>query len=114
MCKCNVCGKKFKYGDENSPMLNENTWRNVLKFYKLEESEREKEDAFIKVYDLQYETRSKRLKDLIMEVSCHDALHTYICYDCMEKALGRKITKEDLIEENVPFNEAFEKKYFTD
>lgn len=114
MCKCSVCDKIFEYGDENSPMLNNSIWQKVIRFYNLEKSEKEKEDAFIKVYDLQRATQSDKLRNLILDVSCHSALHTFICYKCVENALGRKITKEDLIGENVPLNKAFEEKYFKD
>lgn len=39
--------------------------------------------------------------------------HLYLCYECIEKALGRKIKRNDLIGKNVPFNENFEEMYFS-
>ena len=41
-----------------------------------------------------------------------DEYHLYICSDCMEKALGRKLLKTDLIGENIQFNKDFENNYF--
>ena len=114
MCKCSVCNKEFEYGDENSPMVNNDVWKQILEFYNLTTSEKEKEDAFLKVYNLKYKTNNKGLKADISEIARHDALHTYICYECMEKALGRKLIREDLIGKNVPLNWAFEQMYFKD
>lgn len=103
-CKCKVCGKEFEYGDENSPMLTDKKWRRVVNFYNLKG----------------YEERAKRLYTKYApyptiwnagEIEDRDEWHLYICSDCMEKALGRKILPSDLMTA-VPFNKAFEDYYF--
>ena len=38
-----------------------------------------------------------------------DLSNTFICYKCMEKALGRKLRRTDI--NNFPFNEAFKDWY---
>ena len=101
MCKCKVCNKKFNYGDKNSPMLDNKIWNNIVNFYNLKEYEIKAENKFYN----QYNGFRKNFKD-------KDEYHLYICIDCMEKALNRKLTKDDLIGINVPFNEEFEKWYF--
>lgn len=113
MCNCSVCNKEFKYGDKNSPMLKNDVWDAVLKHYNLKEEEIEKEEIFYKLYHVkEHIIKSKLAKDIIDGVLNSKLLHTYICTDCMEKALGRKLTKDDLIGENIPFNIEFEKEYF--
>ena len=37
--------------------------------------------------------------------------NTFICYKCMEKALGRKIRKRDLVDVRYPFNDEFREWY---
>ena len=101
MCKCKVCGKQFVYGDKNSPMLNNNVWNNIVSFYNLNEYEHKAFELYRKV---NFGFR-KRFKD-------KDEYHLYICTDCMERALGRKLLKSDLIGKNIPLNEKFEKSYF--
>ena len=101
-CKCQVCGKKFAYGDEQSPMLREDIWNSIVKFYNLEEYEKEADERFNENYEY---------RKLIGDRHSDDE-HLYLCYECMEKALGRKLTIKDLININVPLNMAFEKMYF--
>ena len=107
MCKCKVCNKTFEYGDENSPCLTDKKWRKVVNFYNLGN----------------YEKKAKRLCAkadpwLNENFEDKDEYHLYICSDCMEKALGRKILPTDL---SVPqaksmgwwyYNKAFEESYF--
>lgn len=83
--QCRVCGKKFDLGDEQSPIFQDDIWNQVLVA-----------NGF-----------KKKNK-----VSWIDPLDDsgYICYECVEKALGRKITKDDLA--NVSFNEPFNEFYF--
>ena len=33
--------------------------------------------------------------------------NTFICYKCMEKALGRKLKESDLVDKKYPFNDEF-------
>ena len=101
-CKCNICGKEFNYGDCQSPMLNGETWNKVVEFYSLKKFESK--------------ARAKYAKHIQKEGRSTEALedeHLFICYTCMEKALGRKICKSDLIgEKGKIFNKAFEDLYF--
>lgn len=101
MCRCKVCNKSFIYGDKNSPMLNQEIWDNIVDFYNLRDYETE---AYIR-YSKQNFGFKKKFKD-------KDEYHLYLCIDCMEKALGRKLTRKDLIGENVPLNQEFEEWYF--
>ena len=101
MCKCKVCNKTFVYGDKNSPMLKNEIWNDIVSFYNLNDYE---EEAFQAYKRVNFGFR-KRFID-------KDKYHLYICSECMEKALGRKILKSDLIGENVPLNEEFEESYF--
>lgn len=103
MCKCKVCGKEIEYCGDNSPMLNDDIWKQVVDFYNLGNYEKEAFEVFMKAYK-RWKRRSK--------FNDKDEYHLYICTDCMEKALGRKLLKTDLIGSNVPFNEEFEKSYF--
>lgn len=113
MCNCSICNKEFRYGDENSPMLKNSVWDSILEHYSLKEEEAEKEEVYSKLYDVAENIiRSNLAKEIIYEVLDSKLLHTYICTDCMEKALGRRLTKADLIGENIPFNVKFEKEYF--
>ena len=100
-CKCKICGKEFNYGDKESPMLNNIIWDTIVKYYNLGEYEKKAFDLYSK---MNFGFR-KHFKD-------KDEYHLYICSTCMEKALGRKLLKSDLIGENIPLNEKFEKSYF--
>lgn len=106
MCKCEICKREFEYGDKWSPMLNNDAWKSVLKYYGISEIETERERILYGLYYIEGITR-----DAIFDISKSDLLHTYVCYKCIEKAMGRKIAKEDLIGD-VPFNKEFEKHYF--
>lgn len=104
MCRCKVCNKQFKYGDEQSPMFVDKIWRDLLDFYNLWRYEAEAESAFHHAY-------SKYKKGPRFAAFCDkDEYHCYICYECAEKALGRKLTKDD-INDSI-FNEPFVKFYF--
>lgn len=95
-CKCKVCDKRFGYFSDQSPMLREDIWKKVVQHYNLE------------IYELEAGERYDNRVDNKMV----DDEHLFICYECMEKALGRKLLKEDLINVGVPFNSQFEKMYF--
>lgn len=92
LCKCNVCGRKFDYDGLYSPMLEEDKWREVIKFYNLEEAE---ERAF---ENRRYNSRMDNEK-----------AHVFLCFDCMEKAMGHKLTLNDV--NKSPFNERFIEAY---
>lgn len=113
-CNCSICNKEFEYGDENSPMLKNEIWDKILNHYGIKNEEREKARLYYKLWDLYYNdaVKTKKAKKVLGEVLDSKYLHTYICTDCMEKAMGRKLSKDDMIGENVPFNEEFEKCYF--
>ncbi len=86
-CKCRVCGKWFDYGDEQSPVFKDDVWNQVLREHGFEE------------------------KQPVSIEHPHDDTG-FICYECVERTLGRKITKDDLA--NVSFNEPFNEFYFKD
>jgi len=106
-CKCKVCGKQFEYGDKNSPCLVDKKWRKIVNFYNLRNYE-------IKANKL-YSAVDPWLNENFVD---KDEYHLYICSDCMEKALGRKILKSDLITTSAKteglwyFNKEFEEYYF--
>lgn len=100
-CKCKICNKIFNYGDKYSPMLNNEIWNNIVEYYQLTDYEKKANELFSKVKF----GFCKNFKD-------KDEYHLYICSDCMENALGRKLLKTDLIGENIQFNKDFENKYF--
>ena len=79
-CKCKVCGKQFEYGDENSPCLTDKKWKRVVNFYNLGLYEKKARKLYAK-FDPWLD------EDFVDK----DEYHLYICSDCMEKALGRKI-----------------------
>ena len=99
ICKCKICNRKFNYDGEESPMLNNLLWNKIVKFYNLENYEKEASNRFIKAY---------KKKQNIEK----DNQHLFICIDCMENALNRRLTKEDLIGDNIPYNKTFEEWYF--
>lgn len=101
-CKCQVCEKRFAYGDEQSPMLRDDIWNNIVKFYNLEQYEKEADDRFQENYEYRKQIGQRHSDDE----------HLYLCYECMEKALGRRIEPGDLINIGVPLNMRFEEMYF--
>ena len=104
MCKCKVCNRGFLYGDCQSPMLSEKVWKRVVDFYNLSEYEQAAEKEFARHYD-----RTLALGKCMKE---KDDEHLFICYVCVEKALGRRIRRSDLIGKDVLLNRAFERMYF--
>lgn len=97
-CKCQVCNRRFLYGDSQSPMLKDTIWKRIINYYNLRQYEKESEMRFLTYY-----RRGAKHKD---------DQHLYICYVCMEKALNRKIRRSDLIGKDVPLNADFEEMYF--
>lgn len=106
-CKCKVCGKPFEYGDKNSPCLTNERWKQVVDFYNLGKYEK-------KASKLLSEADPWLNDDFVDE----DKYHLYICSDCMEKALGRKILPTDLFTAEAKakgrwyYNLEFENSYF--
>lgn len=106
-CKCKVCGKRFVYGDENSPCLVDEVWKKVVKYYNLENYEKKAERLHFEADPWLNENYEDK-----------DEYHLYICSDCMEKALGRKLLMTDLSEAEAKskglwyYNYKFEKYYF--
>lgn len=103
MCKCicKNCGRYFLYGDCQSPMLSNKRWKEVVQFYNLSKYEKEA----IERYDEHLLRAGWRAKEIENE-------HLYLCYKCIEEALGRKIRRSDLIGKNIPINKDFEEMYF--
>lgn len=101
VCICKNCGRRFIYGDCQSPMLNDKRWNEIVKKLNLEEYEKEAEQK----YEEHYRKAGFRMSKVEDE-------HLYLCYKCMEEGLGRKLRRSDLIGKNIPLNENFEYMYF--
>ena len=109
-CTCTGCGKKYTYGDENSPVVLPRVWNLLLGHYGIsEEEEYEKEKAFLKLYNKWKNMPEGDKKNALHEKMSGPDYHTYFCTDCMEKALGRKLTRYDI--QNCPYNNEFRAKY---
>lgn len=116
-CKCKVCGKEFWYGDENSPCLIDKKWRKIVNFYNLGLYEKKASKLYAKNFN-RWEELNGYDWETPNEFIDKDEYHLYICSDCMENALGRKIMPSDLPTVDVKidgewyYNKAFEEKYF--
>ena len=109
-CTCSGCGKKYTYGDENSPVVLPRVWNLLLGHYGIsEEEEYKKEKAFTGLYKKWKEMPEGQEKEALHEKMSGPDYHTYFCTDCMEKALGRKLTRYDI--QNCPYNNEFRAKY---
>ena len=107
-CHCIVCDRPFDYGDVWSPMLKDNIWAEIIKHYNLIDVEKSNEVLFNYYYDLYQQNYGSKYG-----WKCWDKAgdyQTFICYPCMEKALGRQLTYDDLIGKDVPLNKEFEEK----
>lgn len=100
-CHCTVCDRAFEYGDAVSPMFDDGIWDRLIAYYHLAEHEAE---AFA--------YQKQALSDGDWPYCSDRKAHTYICADCAEKALGRRIRMSDL--NGSDFNEEFTKAYFSD
>lgn len=83
--RCSVCGREMEFLTTQSPMLTDKLWSWMLAQHGLAE---------------------ERCFDGGPKKNSH-----FICYQCMEKTLGRKLTKEDLKPE-VAHNSLFYIHYF--
>ncbi len=104
-CHCIVCDRPFDYMDEWSPMLRDDIWNEVIRFYCLEDVEKSNAELFDYYYDLYNKYYGTKLGD-----ECFDKAgdyQTFICYPCMERALGRELTVDDLNGADVPINRRF-------
>lgn len=84
--QCSVCERQFRYGDEMSPMFDDQAWNYILNYFGIDEDARA--DAV----------------GLSFFENFNDG-HTYVCYKCAEKAFGRPLRLTDLNGSwfNVPF-----------
>lgn len=73
--KCKVCGRIMQYKGTDSPMLKPEFWKEVVKFYNLEQYENEASLRFIDRY-------KKDPSDIWREED-----HLFICKGCMQEAL---------------------------
>ena len=116
-CKCKVCGKSFEYGDKNSPCLTNERWKQVVDFYNLGKYEKRALRLYTKNLNKWEELNYYDL-ETSNDFEDKDEYHLYICSDCMEKALGRRILPADLytaqgkIEGRWHYNKEFEETYF--
>lgn len=94
--KCTACNKSFNYGDYNSPMFIDKIWNKIITYYGLTNFEKEAARKFISFY--------KR-----GDISYREDCHVFICSECAEKALGRKILTSDINDSvfNIPFREKY-------
>lgn len=116
-CKCKVCGKQFEYGDKNSPCLVDKKWMEIVDFYNLRDYEK-KASLLHSIKLNEWEELNDYNWEKLSSFEDKDEYHLYICSDCMEKALGRKIIPSDLYEAEGKkmgmwhYNFEFEKYYF--
>jgi hypothetical protein len=116
-CKCKVCGKEFRYGDENSPCLIDEKWEKVVNFYNLGDYEKKASMLHSEKFN-EWEELNDYDWEKLDSFEEKDEYHLYICYNCMEKALGRKITHNDLPTPKAKtdgvwyYNKEFEENYF--
>lgn len=87
--RCTVCGKPIEYDSNDSVMLYEPQWKQVLDFYGLTEYEKE---AAIKSYE--FSKMCNKYGGL--RLNPPQNTHTFVCNDCIEKALGHEIREEDI------------------
>lgn len=50
-------------------------------------------------------------KKVLNYYKLNNTRNTFICYKCMEKALGRKLKESDLVDKKYPFNDEFREWY---
>ena len=117
-CKCKVCGKEFFYGDKTSPCLTDKKWRRIVNFYNLGLYEKKASKLYAKNFH-KWEEINNYDWETPNEFLDKDEYHLYICSDCMEKALGRKIMPSDLSTSDAKingfewyYNKEFEETYF--
>lgn len=117
MCRCKVCGKHFRYGDKESPCLTDERWKQVVDFYNLSKYEKKASRLYSKKFN-EWEELNNYDWEKLNSFQDKDEYHLYICYDCMEKAFGRKILPTDLsttqakLEGMWYYNKEFEENYF--
>ena len=100
---CCVCDKPIEYSGDDSVMLLDDKWHKVLDFYNLRKYEKDanrRADEFYKKCDRRGGLHLKEPKNI----------HTFICNDCIEKALGRPIKITDI--NDSPFNQGYIKSHF--
>lgn len=94
-CYCSVCDRSFQYGDATSPVFTDDIWKFVVSYYNLNEHEKYAAEEFIKLRGADLSNRNA---------------HTFICVDCTEKALRRRLLLSDVTK--CMFNREFLMKYF--
>ena len=109
-CICNNCGKVYKYGDENSPMLDFGVWNKIRTYYGISKEEEDRRARELNATYNKYCKLKSSGKSVSFDEMDKPELHVFFCTDCMEKALGRKLTIYDILD--VPFNREFKDKYF--
>ena len=100
---CCVCGKPIEYDGVDSVMLLDDKWDQVLDFYNLHQYEKDasrRAQKFYKKCDRRGGLHLKAPKNI----------HTFVCNDCIEKALGRPIEITDI--NDSPFNQDYIKTHF--
>lgn len=94
-CFCSVCDRSFQYGDAISPVFTDEIWSFLVSHYNLSEHEKNAAEELVKLRGADLSNRNA---------------HTFICYDCAEKALQRRVLLSDITK--CIFNREFLIKYF--
>lgn len=101
---CTVCKKPMRYCGDDSVMLTDDKWNDVLTFYNLHQYEREAEKRANDFY-------SKKNRWGHIKIHAPENCHTFVCNDCIERALGRPIKRSDINDSF--FNQSYIKSHFT-
>lgn len=108
-CWCSACGRGFEYSDEWSPSIKDDIWRQCCDFFGIsKEEEAARTYRFNRLYD------ELKRKHKPLTITNRPEFHTMLCYKCMEEALGRPLTQDDMIAPNTPLNRDFETMVLTD
>lgn len=93
--KCAACGNEYLYVE--SPVVTHDNWEKILKFFGLSNNEITQIQTIKGCNVGSSEAKLNRVNTLLKV--CKDSV--LICPHCMEKALGRKLTIDDLLDCNM-------------
>lgn len=93
-CICNGCGKKYFYADENSPVLENESWRCVCDYYGISRDDERIRNYAYRILYMRWKQADGKKKNLIRNMMFNPEYHVQFCTECMEKALGKPLTSE--------------------
>jgi hypothetical protein len=102
-CFCKVCDREIEYSSLDSVMLTDENWNKVISFYNLKSYELSAE-----IRKTIYNQKIKRRGNIIYNPP--DNCCTFICNDCIEKAIGHDIGISDI--NDSPFNYEYIREHF--